>query len=400
MKWGRRSAAFLLGLLLCVNFQGSCAPEAEVTTTGPPKTSDAALPSPDAQKGKTKEENDLKATSEVGLLAEDSSKEKERVLGVLEKRRRESSSSDSRSSDSSPQQSQNESSETPEKKNEDERASKCSRACKKEWISDGWCDTACNTKDCEFDGGDCEGWCSGDCKPTWEGDGFCDAACYVEACKWDGGDCEDWRSKGIQAVDRRALQKQQKQLNQHRLQLPDCKCERRLLVNGSCTPECNVPECLFDGGECLDMCNAKCAKSWLGDGDCDRDCDTAECGYDKGDCDSNTNATLRAMRKANDTEVCNSSCRLWMITNSVCDSQCNNVACGFDGGDCDNVTAVLEVDYAAKPEVYQFCAKEWIGDGHCDPNCFNKASKWDGGDCEGTPLEMEQAEKGIGPQFD
>lgn len=340
------------------------------------------------------------ATSDVGLLSEDTSREQAQAHGVLEGQRESTTSRNSAGSDAAAPAPQSELGAKPDAKKEGEQR-KCSPACKADWIGDGWCDTACNSEACDFDGGDCKGWCSGDCKPTWHGDGFCDAACYVAACDWDGGDCEKWRKEGVQPTDRRALQQQRKQLKQHRLQLPDCKCERRLLVNGACTPECNVPECLFDGGECLDMCNAKCAKSWLGDGDCDRDCDTPECGYDKGDCDSNTNAVIRALRKPDDgVEVCNSACRLWMIANSVCDKQCNNAACAFDGGDCDNVAAVLEVDYSAKPEVYQFCAKEWIGDGHCDPNCYNKPSNWDGGDCDGTPLEKEQAAKGIGPQFD
>lgn len=343
----------------------------------------------------------LQITSEVGLLSDNSSSEKERALGLLERRRNEAVARDLNTSSTAVHRSQvNKDEETRANKNEEKR--QCSYGCKKDWLGDGWCDSACNTEACDFDEGDCLGWCSGDCKPSWEGDGYCDAACYVAACNWDRGDCAGWRDQGVQPVERRALQQKQKQLQQHRLQLPECKCERRLLVNGSCTPECNLPECLFDGGECLDMCNAKCSKSWLGDGDCDRECDTAECGYDKGDCDSTTNATMRAMREANGTaDVCDSTCRLWMIGNGVCDKQCNNTACGYDNGDCDNITAVVEVDYSVKPEaVYQFCAKEWIGDGHCDANCYNKPSRWDGGDCEGTEFEREQTAKGIGPQFD
>ncbi|KAL8439877.1 hypothetical protein Efla_000849 [Eimeria flavescens] len=359
--------------------------------------SSSRLP-PSPTEAKEKEENTEAASADVGVLAEDSSEEKERALGVLERSRR-----DSEGRAKSPEAAQAADSEREEEKQKKsaELKNKCTRACRSDWRGDGWCDTACNTEGCNFDDGDCAGWCAGDCKPTWVGDGNCDAACYNAACDWDKGDCKKWKEEGVKEVNRRALQQQQKQLQQHRLQLPDCKCERRLLVNGSCTPECNVPECLFDGGECLDMCNAKCAKSWLGDGDCDRDCDTAECGHDKGDCDSNTNVNLQAVRAAaNSSEICQSSCRLWMIGNSVCDTQCNNAACGFDSGDCDNVSVVLEVDYSAKPEVYQFCAKEWIGDGSCDPNCFNKESRWDGGDCEGTAFEKEQAGKGIGPQFD
>lgn len=340
-------------------------------------------------------------TSEVGILNNDLSREREGALGLLERRRNEVVNRDLNTSTTAVQRNQEENGDDENAKKKQQR-SQCSRGCKKDWLGDGWCDSACNTEACGFDEGDCLGWCSGDCKPSWEGDGYCDAACYVAACNWDRGDCSRWREQGVDAVERRALQQKLRQFQQHRLQLPECKCERRLLVNGSCTPECNVPECLFDGGECLDMCNAKCSKSWLGDGDCDRECDTPECAYDKGDCASTTNATLQAMRKENGTlEVCDSTCRLWMIGNGVCDKQCNNAACGYDNGDCDNITAVVEIDYSVEPEaVYQFCAKEWIGDGHCDANCYNKPSRWDGGDCEGTEFEVEQAAKGIGPQYD
>ncbi|KAL8270516.1 hypothetical protein Esti_005553 [Eimeria stiedai] len=377
----------------------SPAPTTSLRGRAPPpheKSEESSTSSEKAEEEGSAKEGDAGST-DVGLLNEDASEEQERALGVIEG---DSSDGDHGINTSeAKQRSENESNE--EQQKETSPMNKCTRACKDDWRGDGWCDTVCNNDGCNFDDGDCTGWCAGDCKPTWLGDGNCDSACYNEACEWDKGDCKKWEDEGVKEFNRRALQQKQKQLKQHKLQLPNCKCERRLLVNGSCTPECNTPECLFDGGECLDMCNAKCAKSWLGDGDCDRDCDTDECGHDKGDCDSSTNINLQAVRAAaNTTDVCASSCRLWMIGNSVCDKQCNNKACGFDGGDCDNVSVVLEVDYSAKPEVYQFCAKEWIGDGSCDPNCFNKESKWDGGDCEGTDFEKEQAEKGIGPQFD
>lgn len=407
MRWSTCSLSLLVWLLFALSPQGSCDPEvpapgaSEEKPQEHPKEKEKASASVNADGGSKKEDRsqrkEEKANTEVGLLKDDSSAETQRAFGLLERRRAEAAA---RIASRSGGQPQTESGENREEK-EDGEEKKCSPWCQSAWLGDGWCDTACNTKECDFDKGDCEGWCSGDCKPGWPGDGFCDSSCYVEACKWDGGDCEKWKSAGVQPIDRRALQQKRKQLLQHRLQLPDCKCERRLLVNGACTPECDVPECLFDGGECLDMCNAKCSRSWLGDGDCDRDCDARECGFDKGDCDSHTNAAWRALRGTDDErQTCSSSCRLWMIGNGVCDTQCNNIECGFDGGDCDNVSAVLEVDYSAKPEVYQFCAKEWIGDGHCDPNCYNKPSKWDGGDCEGTQFEKDQAAKGIGPQFD
>ena len=31
--------------------------------------------------------------------------------------------------------------------------------------------------------------CAEGCAPSWITDGFCDVACNVSACSWDGGDC-------------------------------------------------------------------------------------------------------------------------------------------------------------------------------------------------------------------
>ena len=79
-----------------------------------------------------------------------------------------------------------------------------------------YCDMACNTTDCEYDGGDCVGkdakmrggysaWqghsnsgggrgpapkqCATGCSDNWLGDKYCDRACNVVECGFDGGDC-------------------------------------------------------------------------------------------------------------------------------------------------------------------------------------------------------------------
>ena len=31
--------------------------------------------------------------------------------------------------------------------------------------------------------------CAEGCSPSWITDGYCDAACNVSECNWDGGDC-------------------------------------------------------------------------------------------------------------------------------------------------------------------------------------------------------------------
>eukprot|EP00240_Pyramimonas_obovata_P005088 CAMPEP_0118946922 /NCGR_PEP_ID=MMETSP1169-20130426/45097_1 /TAXON_ID=36882 /ORGANISM="Pyramimonas obovata, Strain CCMP722" /LENGTH=418 /DNA_ID=CAMNT_0006893023 /DNA_START=105 /DNA_END=1357 /DNA_ORIENTATION=- len=99
----------------------------------------------------------------------------------------------------------------------------CNHGCLKDWVGDGICDTVCNVKSCDFDGGDCKyakkkaskqpsPWGGGDswggyapsrewrpkkassscnpaCSSKWVGDHHCDAACKNVECGYDAGDC-------------------------------------------------------------------------------------------------------------------------------------------------------------------------------------------------------------------
>ena len=53
----------------------------------------------------------------------------------------------------------------------------------------------------------------------------------------------------------------------------------------TCDRACNVTECEYDGGDCIDdahLCAAKCPSEWLGDGVCDAECATVACDHDGG----------------------------------------------------------------------------------------------------------------------
>lgn len=77
----------------------------------------------------------------------------------------------------------------------------CNLNCPSNWINDGYCDKACNTPECEFDGGDCDRtknqtsniyenarlnfvnqsqeifpgfYCSVGCSTSWLADKYCD----------------------------------------------------------------------------------------------------------------------------------------------------------------------------------------------------------------------------------
>ena len=93
----------------------------------------------------------------------------------------------------------------------------CNPKCPNSWINDGYCDKACNTSECDFDGGDCDRnktsnrgspydnarlafvnqsqlvfpgfYCSPGCSTSWLADRYCDNACNNKNCAFDMGDC-------------------------------------------------------------------------------------------------------------------------------------------------------------------------------------------------------------------
>jgi len=92
----------------------------------------------------------------------------------------------------------------------------CNDGCPQSWISDGYCDRACNNSQCDWDGGDCAGgggrpqypfyghsggvnsahlarsgdmYCNQGCANNWIADRYCDQSCNVRACGFDAADC-------------------------------------------------------------------------------------------------------------------------------------------------------------------------------------------------------------------
>ena len=65
----------------------------------------------------------------------------------------------------------------------------CYKYCTGYLLSNGICDLACNTIDCNFDNYDCR--CSYSCTPEMVLDNNkCDEECNVESCNYDNGNCE------------------------------------------------------------------------------------------------------------------------------------------------------------------------------------------------------------------
>ncbi|EDV28564.1 uncharacterized protein TRIADDRAFT_51611 [Trichoplax adhaerens] len=102
----------------------------------------------------------------------------------------------------------------------------CNEGCPPNWIRDGYCDKACNTSSCDWDGGDCLGgteagqatlhgigqnaglhqpaiisYCNLGCADSWVGDKYCDQSCDVASCGFDGGDCGTARYSMLYRVD-------------------------------------------------------------------------------------------------------------------------------------------------------------------------------------------------------
>ncbi|KIH54277.1 notch domain protein, partial [Ancylostoma duodenale] len=115
---------------------------------------------------------------------------------------------------------------------------------------------------------------------------------------------------------------------------------------------------------------AGCAQK-AGNGKCDEECNLPECDYDGNDC-----------LVKNPFAGCPSSsfCAL-AFKNGVCDKVCNNEACLFDGFDCMAKEPVC-------PEAISAYCKEHKSDGVCDEQCNQEGCDFDGGDCQGISNEI------------
>ncbi|CAG9323993.1 unnamed protein product [Blepharisma stoltei] len=230
----------------------------------------------------------------------------------------------------------------------------CSFECNSTWINNGWCDEACMSVGCNFDGGDCASTCSTTYNCTLPSNNVCDPACDNVYCGYDHGDC-GYCSDG---------------------------CTLTMLEDSVCHEECNNAYCNFNNYKC--DCNEGCKGSYIGDGTCQWECMTYDCSYDNGDCDKlqcNTDCTLALLKNNECDEVCNTEtcnydnyqclcntdCYPSMLTNGVCDKECAVADCDYDNHDCGD--CALD------------CFKSAISNGTCDSVCNNADCNYDGTDC-------------------
>ena len=109
------------------------------------------------------------------------------------------------------------------------------------------------------------------------------------------------------------------------------QCLMTYWQNGECTPMYNNPNCHFDGGDCVQLCDFdECDYKLLGNGECNEECNTANCRYDEYDCVEFDNYNL--CESTFEEHGCNST---W-INDGWCDNNCRYVPeCAYDGNDCE-----------------------------------------------------------------
>ena len=142
-------------------------------------------------------------------------------------------------------------------------------------------------------------------------------------------------------------------------------CQHLKNFDGKCDQVNNNPFCQFDGGDCIEDCDAE-LRPLLGDGQCNEEANIAECQYDAGDCCSSS--------LINQPGCSNQYCRGFLMSNGVCDEINNTPQCAHDGLDC----------------ITQSCTiKKWVGDGICDDFMNTDICDYDGGDCCGLHVNSD-----------
>lgn len=114
--------------------------------------------------------------------------------------------------------------------------------------------------------------CAPGCVDNWISDGYCDSACNNTACLWDGGDClNNTKTRGGASSS-----------STYKSSMRYDPSQYDRVTSSSSTDSAPAPATtlLVWSQPCAPGCNDE----WLGDLVCDRQCQTAACGWDTGDC--------------------------------------------------------------------------------------------------------------------
>ena len=192
------------------------------------------------------------------------------------------------------------------------------------------------------------------------GDGQCHIALNVPECCFDGGDC---------------------------IICPTCQLDRRIHVNdGVCDVDLLTADCCFDHGDCdvefvQPTCFTDCIvpglspeqmKGFLTNGVCDSPLNKLECCFDNGECLGQAENCLLSCTGSN----------LTRLSDGICDADLNNIQCCYDNGDC---PFLLSTDIQI-PEhcITDTCFVQHYGDGICDKNTDGQICCNDKFDCIDT----------------
>ena len=291
-------------------------------------------------------------------------------------------------------------------------------------IGDGYCDDRFNLpiQGCPFDGGDCCGltvntlFCThciclenvtygADCRhQSSKGNGVCNDFANTKECDYDGGDCcleggnYDYCAdcECILGSTSDSLQK----LKEKGLDM-ESKCpiaHLDLLGDGFCNQELNNKDCEFDRGDCSGTGteNKKCAKDNPPNNKCDDEFNSPECLWDNGECCGKADLTYceecLCKDPANKERREITKCAFPVFKgNGKCDDANNIPECEWDGGDC--CSCFVEQGFCTEcacldPSMKDFeqsqewcCQVDKMNDGNCDNDNNNLACSYDGLDC-------------------
>ena len=119
--------------------------------------------------------------------------------------------------------------------------------------------------------------CAPGCVDNWISDGYCDSACNNTACFWDGGDCfNNTKLRGggstSSSSSKSSTRYDPSQYDRVNVQTTTVDVESSPSTTNILMPVWSQP------------CAPGCHDGWLGDLVCDMRCHTAACGWDAGDC--------------------------------------------------------------------------------------------------------------------
>ena len=110
--------------------------------------------------------------------------------------------------------------------------------------------------------------------------------------------------------------------------------------NGVCNQACNVKRCLYDGGDCNQLC--ECDIQLLTNNKCDLKCNSTQCNYDQNECLYNIDNYLLYDNYTKCIETTKCKKKEW-IDDGLCDEECRIDICDMDGNDCNICGGTCEI---------------------------------------------------------